>query len=310
MTRHVDAVGARANSRLPRRFLIAAFCTLLSAFVLAGPSAEARQQKQIAGSGGLARAFQDAANRWDVPMEILLAVGYVESRWQQRGGEPSLDHGYGIMHVTDRPDGTLQRAVELTGHWPEAIRSDPAANIDAGAAILRDISHEVITSPVTLTDWYAAVAEYSGAADERIRDGYALDVFRLIAEGVANTGEGGEVLVLAPTKIDGLPQALGFAPQSEDYPPALWVPAHPNNYTVGRPYPPLNTILIHDTEGSYASAISWFQNPNSRVSAHYVLRSADGQVTQMVREANTAWHAGNWDYNVRSIGLEHEGYMN
>jgi hypothetical protein len=88
------------------------------------------------------------------------------------------------------------------------------------------------------------------------------------------------------------------------------VAAHPNNYAVGRQYPPLDTVVIHDTEGSYASAISWFQNPNARVSAHYVIRSADGQITQMVREANTAFHAGNWDYNVRSIGIEHEGYMN
>ncbi len=30
----------------------------------------------------------------------------------------------------------------------------------------------------------------------------------------------------------------------------------------------------------------------------------------MVRNANTAYHAGNWDYNVRALGIEHEGYMN
>ncbi|HMA34469.1 MAG TPA: S-layer homology domain-containing protein, partial [Chloroflexia bacterium] len=69
-------------------------------------------------------------------------------------------------------------------------------------------------------------------------------------------------------------------------------------------------IIIHDTEGSYQSAISWFQNASSGVSAHYVIRSSDGDITQMVHNADTAYHAGNWDYNVRAIGVEHEGYMN
>jgi len=29
-----------------------------------------------------------------------------------------------------------------------------------------------------------------------------------------------------------------------------------------------------------------------------------------VLESDVAWHAGNWDYNTRSIGIEHEGYAN
>ncbi|WP_235437578.1 N-acetylmuramoyl-L-alanine amidase, partial [Micromonospora sp. RV43] len=44
-------------------------------------------------------------------------------------------------------------------------------------------------------------------------------------------------------------------------------------------------------------------------SAHYLLRSSDGAVTQMVRDKDIAWHAGNWTYNTQSIGIEHEGYV-
>ena len=33
-----------------------------------------------------------------------------------------------------------------------------------------------------------------------------------------------------------------------------------------------------------------------------------GQVAQMVLEKDIAWHAGNWDYNTRAIGIEHEGF--
>jgi N-acetyl-anhydromuramyl-L-alanine amidase AmpD len=98
---------------------------------------------------------------------------------------------------------------------------------------------------------------------------------------------------------------------SDDYPPARWVPAYSGNYTVSsRPSTyPIWYVIIHVVQGSYNSCISWFQNPSSRVSAHYVIRSSDGEVTQMVRHKDIAWHAGNWWYNCRSIGIEHEGWV-
>jgi N-acetyl-anhydromuramyl-L-alanine amidase AmpD len=33
-----------------------------------------------------------------------------------------------------------------------------------------------------------------------------------------------------------------------------------------------------------------------------------GKVAQCVRNEDIAWHAGNWAYNKRSIGIEHSGY--
>ena len=67
----------------------------------------------------------------------------------------------------------------------------------------------------------------------------------------------------------------------------------------------MDMIIIHDTEGTYGSAIAEFQNPAAQASAHFVVSDA-GAVTQMVRESDIAWHAGNWDYNTRAIGIEHE----
>ncbi|HTL80051.1 MAG TPA: N-acetylmuramoyl-L-alanine amidase, partial [Bacteroidia bacterium] len=93
--------------------------------------------------------------------------------------------------------------------------------------------------------------------------------------------------------------------QSADYPAAIWNPAASCNYTVGRTMA-ITAVTIHDIEGSYAGAISWFQNCAAQVSAHYVVRSSDGQVTQMVLEANKAWHVGT--ENPYTIGIEHEGY--
>ncbi len=111
----------------------------------------------------------------------------------------------------------------------------------------------------------------------------------------------------------GLIGLVGCSVQAQpDYPGARWVPAYSGNYTTAnRPSShPIRYVIIHVTQGSYAGAISWFQNPRARVSAHYVLRSSDGEITQMVRHKDIAWHAGNWTYNTQSIGLEHEGWVN
>jgi hypothetical protein len=67
-------------------------------------------------------------------------------------------------------------------------------------------------------------------------------------------------------------------------------------------------VVIHDTEVAYEPTIALFQNPLAYVSAHYVLRSSDGEVTQMVPTDDVAWHAGNWWINSHAVGLENEGF--
>ncbi len=90
---------------------------------------------------------------------------------------------------------------------------------------------------------------------------------------------------------------------STDYPPALWVTSP--NYSSRNDT--ISHVAIHTMQGTYSGSISWFQNPGSNASAHYMVRSSDGQVTQMVREANKAWHAKS--ANPYSVGIEHEGYV-
>lgn len=109
-----------------------------------------------------------------------------------------------------------------------------------------------------------------------------------------------------------LPQArAGAQAQTVDYPSAEWQPASTSNYTASnRPTEyPLNYVIIHVTQATYPLTLSIFENPKKKVSAHYLVRSADGHVAQCVREADIGWHAGNWDYNTRSIGIEHEGWV-
>lgn len=92
--------------------------------------------------------------------------------------------------------------------------------------------------------------------------------------------------------------------QATDYSGAIWSAAASCNYSSRSQA--ITGVVIHDVEGSYASCISWFKNCNAHVSAHYVVRSSDGQITQMVLESKKAWHVGN--SNPFTIGIEHEGY--
>ena len=94
--------------------------------------------------------------------------------------------------------------------------------------------------------------------------------------------------------------------RSPDYPPAIWDPAPECNWEPRTKE--VSAVVIHYTEGSYAGAISWFKNCDAQVSAHYVIRSVDGQVTQMVLEKDKAWHARS--ANGYTIGIEHEAYGN
>ena len=102
------------------------------------------------------------------------------------------------------------------------------------------------------------------------------------------------------------PMVTGAMMKSLEYGPAIWNPAPTCNFS-SRNGVAISAITIHTIQGSYAGAISWAQNCNSNVSYHYVIRSSDGQVTQMVLEADKGWHVGS--ENPYTIGYEHEGYV-
>lgn len=107
------------------------------------------------------------------------------------------------------------------------------------------------------------------------------------AEGTSSTNSDGGIGVL-----------------STDYAPAIWL-ASPNYSSRGGSA--VREAVIHTTEGTYAGAISWLRNPASQASAHYVVRSSDGQITQLVRESDKAWHARS--HNPYSLGIEHEAFV-
>jgi MYXO-CTERM domain-containing protein len=101
-----------------------------------------------------------------------------------------------------------------------------------------------------------------------------------------------------------VPPASGGVP---DYPLAVaFTPADASNYTANG-IVSYDYVVVHTMQGYYAGSISWFQNPAANVSAHYLMRSEDGEVTQMVRDDDRAWHVGN--SNSYALGIEHEGFV-
>jgi N-acetyl-anhydromuramyl-L-alanine amidase AmpD len=226
---------------------------------------------------------------------------------------------------------TVAAAAAASGATASDVRANVKQNIRGGAALLAQYARDTVGSlPRDPARWYGAVAKYSGSTDAATALGFADSVFAMMAAGASRTTSDGQTIVLTSTVVTpdrSTATTLGLRARRDsvaDCPPGLDCrfipaayqqnnPADPTDYgnydLARRPTDGLDVrfIVIHDAETSYDSTIRIFQNSLNYVSAHYVLRSSDGQVTQMVENRNVAWHAGNWNFNMHAIGYEHEG---
>ncbi|MBL8956292.1 MAG: N-acetylmuramoyl-L-alanine amidase [Myxococcaceae bacterium] len=258
----------------------------------------------------LQAAFEAAAREYQVPVQLLETLAYVETRVSTTPGLVSQTGGHGIMAIVERDDWKmLSRATALTGANAGQLDVDAKANIRGAAAVLRELADKSFRDfpeldARDLGDWYHAVSLYPGFDAASDAHDFAADLFVRM-----ETGFTVPELNLEPTASSWrdhapLTAAKRDALNGTDYPAAVSFMASPN-FSAGRST--YEFVVIHTIQGSYAGCISWFQNPSSDVSAQYVVRSSDGEITQMVRDSNTAWHAQ--CYNGRSIGIEHEGFV-
>ena len=184
---------------------------------------------------------------------------------------------------------------------------------------------------------------------------YADDVYKILQSGFTITTTTGEMVTLAPqavtpkTATTTAAHALATAnlpggctnDGKVDYPGAIDCilspvslydcnsPTSPSNCnytssarqtsctvltTVTQPCK-IDQVVIHDTEGSLASALSEFMclgttSPNTgcvQSSVQYIIDS-DGTVYQVLHEQDIAYHDGNFWSNMHSIGIEHVGF--
>ena len=267
-------------------------------------SAAARRCQQL---------FTAAAQEFDVPPALLEAIAWAESRWRPPSPQTASHHGlppsYGIMGLRDDPHfgRSLRLAAALLGAAPHRLALDTPGNI-RGAAALLALYGRGKTRHTPLEAWEDAVARLSGIAQREVAQIHTYDIYMAIHEGrqgkdfVVTRHPVDLARIYGQARLDVLSArvlALG------DYPDAVWLPAAGCNYS-GRTLG-VSHVTIHTTQGSYAGAISWFRDCSAGVSAHYLVRSSDGQITQMVRESDKAWHAGT--ANGHTVGIEHEGYV-
>jgi len=81
-------------------------------------------------------------------------------------------------------------------------------------------------------------------------------------------------------------------------------PIADGNWDTNRSYP-ITTIVIHTEVGTKEGTRATFNNPASKVSAHYAV-NLDGTLDHFIDEDMVAYQAGNYKINQCSIGIEHE----
>ncbi|MDI5968981.1 N-acetylmuramoyl-L-alanine amidase [Streptomyces sp. SL13] len=285
--------------------------------------------------------FARAAREFQVPVPVLMAVAYAESRWDGHAGQLSADGGYGLMDLTrvtpamlaaGTPGGaggrsaagpalhTLDAAAGLTGIAPALLRSRDLDNLRGGAALLAAAERRLTGgTPADPAAWYGAVARYSRSADPAVARRFADEVYGVLASGARRTTPAGRLVLAARPGLRPdrrtVPSARGAGDGDGPQCPAAVrcsvLPAASATYQrADRPLDGLRIryIVIHDTEGGYASSLRSFRDPSGDAAAQYVMRASDGAVTQMVPDQDIAFHAGNYWFNLHSVGIEHEGF--
>ncbi|UKN01629.1 N-acetylmuramoyl-L-alanine amidase [Paracrocinitomix mangrovi] len=290
--------------------------------------------------------FQSAYNNNQLlPQGILEAVAFVQTRIVHLDGheEPSctgIPKTYGVMGLVADGQGyfnnTLTEVSSLSGYSSQQIINNPADNIGAYAKAL---NQTLLNNGAVVND-YSAIAIALGQLSEIPFDSNAVNDYARSAfvyqvldfmrdeENQAKFGFTAPVIdleaifgkenlkILSSKKVlisstevkdaKGNHYQSSGQTKSQDYAPALWVATPTCNYS-SRNGTAISAVTIHTIQGTYAGAISWAQNCNANVSYHYVVRSSDGQITQMVYETDKGWHVGS--ENPYTIGIEHEGYV-
>jgi N-acetyl-anhydromuramyl-L-alanine amidase AmpD len=268
--------------------------------------------------GSLASALEASGARAGVPRDLLLAVAKTEDgllvpRQRPFVAPDEAVPAAGPMQLRHGKLDTLRRGAELTGVTETDLRRDGDLALEAGAQVLAEIGHRTGARPDDLGSWNLALEELSGYADDAHRRHYAHRVFATLAQGGAWAARDGETVAMPPHDV---PPALALDVSTElrplataEYDGAEWIPTScKNKCDPTRSGFSVEMIVIHDTEGGWDASVATLQNDAGK-SVHYIV-GTDGKVAQFVTEATTAWHAGNLNYNERSVGIEHVGYDN
>ncbi|MCL5030163.1 MAG: Ig-like domain-containing protein [Bacteroidetes bacterium] len=290
-------------------------------FALIGISflTNAQQIQSVPARTQLLNAFAFASKAYNVPEDLLKAVAYAQTRYnniiennndREPGAQPKV---YGIMGLRndDWFGHSLIEGANLIHQPADIVAVNASLNIQAAAALLSSIAEKLKIDRSNLNNWRPVLEEFSGIPQKNIRPFFTFDVFKVLSDG-ANL-EGISISPKAEINMNQFSEEVNpknkmknveSVTDQSDYPPAVWDPS-PNFYNDNN-FNPL-FLVVHDTEGGFAASLSWLKNPQSSASSHYIIRSSDGYIVQMVHEKYAAWHVSCW--NRYMLGVEHEGYV-
>ena len=261
----------------------------------------------------------------DVPQGWLEAISFTNTQCHYLTDDNysyddanAMPRAYGLMGLVKDGKGyfreNLSLVAELSGLSEAEILANPKMNVLAYAKAFERLAKQEKASETK--DYLFVIQQLSELPIGEEKDIFPMQTMLYSVCMFLNDADRAEQFGFDKQDIDlkevfdehyDLLSAEGLQiTRDGDYPQARWIPAPDCNYS--QRTDPVSGVVIHYTEGSYAGCISWFQNCDASVSAHYVIRSSDGQVTQMVREADKAWHARS--ANAYTIGIEHEAYGN
>ena len=271
-------------------------------------------------------AFQSAYQACSsIPQGLLEAISFTNTHCHHltdanyfHDGPDAMPRAYGLMGLVKDGKGyfreNLHLVSEQSGILEEEILESPEKNVLAYAKAFECLAKERKANEIK--GYLSVIQQLSELPIGEEKDVYPMQSMLYSVCTFLNDAKKAEQYGFPKYDIDlkalfGEHYDMLTAPElgvtrSPDYPPAIWDPAPECNWEPRTKE--VSAVVIHYTEGSYAGCISWFKNCESSVSAHYVIRSADGQITQMVLEKDKAWHARS--ANGYTIGIEHEAYGN
>lgn len=320
-----------------KKYTFLVITLITTQFFNAQPSNYPQNQYQAA----FAYAYQQYPQ---IPKGVLEAVAFSQTRFNhlqnQIEGCSGMPVTHGVMGLTLDGKGffknNLHYVAQLSGINVQQILASPQQNILAFAAAYNHLLQQLPNNKFNIENHATILATLSELPYNGLQLDFALNthlysVYNFLNDAQAQTKYnfpkhnfnmekifGKENLKVLSSKHITLSDesitseegvfyqnsAIGL--KSPDYPPAL------SNITTcnfsSRNGVAISAVTVHTIQGSYSGAIGWANNCSSNVSYHYVLRSSDGQITQVVLESNKAWHVGS--ENPYTIGMEHEGWVN
>ncbi|WP_431680034.1 N-acetylmuramoyl-L-alanine amidase [Kitasatospora sp. KL5] len=280
--------------------------------------------QSIRGAAALLVKYQKEAGKplSNDPAAWFTAVSRFSESPAGEGGDDFADRVLGTVRAgasrvtADGQLVTLAAAPAVTAGDSAALRlssADKQTSVPVAPPVPKRPSGKPAKPGKTTTQGTKTGSGTSGTASRAATTG-ARTALQASYSGVQTSGvpATGALTADAPGPVE-CPTGLGCDFRAAAYAPrtATSGPDDYGNYTVAnRPTDGqrIDYIVIHDTEGGFDSSVRLFQNPAAQASAHYIVRSSDGHVSQLVNTKNVAWQAGNKTVNMHSIGIEHEGY--